>query len=195
MEGGRCPARPVTAVHVGQRYRGGYRGLVPVALPVSRARRAAACTALVLGVGPLTGCSSAIVVEVAPHAADPACASVVLALPQDLDHLGRLRTTSQATVAWGDPTAPVVLRCGVEPPGPTTDQCIAAADDKSSVDWVAVSGPADENGAAQWTFTTYGRDPAVEVQVPASVTSTRSTSFLLELGPAIEQVEQTRHCL
>jgi len=135
------------------------------------------------------------VVDVAPHAADPVCASVVLALPEDLDDLPRVRTSSQATVAWGDPTDPVVLRCGVEPPGPTTDQCVTAADDASSVDWIAVSGPADESGAADWTFTTYGRSPAVEVQVPASVTATRSTSFLLELGQAISQVEQTRRCL
>lgn len=165
---------------------------MPVALP---ARRASLVVAVALGIGGLAGCSSAVVVEVAPRAADPLCASVVLALPQDVDDLHRLRTTSQATVAWGDPTAPVVLRCGVEPPGPTTDQCVTAADDKSSVDWIAVSGTADENGAADWTFTTYGRSPAVEVTVPASVTSTRSTAFLLELGPAISQVEQTRRCL
>ncbi len=151
--------------------------------------------ALALGPAALAGCSSAVVVEAAPHAADPLCASVVLALPQDLDGLPRLRTTSQVTVAWGDPSDPVVLRCGVEPPGPTTDQCVTAADEASSVDWLAVSGPADETGAADWTFTTYGRSPAVEVTVPASVTSTRSTAFLLELGPAIAQVEQTRRCL
>ena len=149
-------------------------------------------SALVLG---LAGCSSAVVVDVAPYAAEPVCASVVLALPHDLDDLPHLRTTSQATTAWGDPDDPVVLRCGVEPPGPTTDQCVTAEDDASSVDWVAVPGPADENGAADWTFTTYGRSPAVEVRVPASVTASRSTSFLLELGPAVSQVEQTRRCL
>jgi len=162
---------------------------VPVQLP---ARALVLGTTLALS---LVGCSSAVVVDVAPHAADPVCASVVLALPEDLDDLPRVRTSSQATVAWGDPTDPVVLRCGVEPPGPTTDQCVTAADDASSVDWIAVSGPADESGAADWTFTTYGRSPAVEVQVPASVTATRSTSFLLELGQAISQVEQTRRCL
>ena len=162
---------------------------MPVQLP---ARALVLGTTLALS---LVGCSSAVVVDVAPHAADPVCASVVLALPEDLDDLPRVRTSSQATVAWGDPTDPVVLRCGVEPPGPTTDQCVTAADDASSVDWIAVSGPADESGAADWTFTTYGRSPAVEVQVPASVTATRSTSFLLELGQAISQVEQTRRCL
>ncbi len=161
----------------------------------SAARRAAVTAAGALGLGVLAGCSSAVVVDVAPHAADPVCASVVLALPQDLDDLPRLRTTSQATVAWGDPADPVVLRCGVEPPGPTTDQCVTAADDASSVDWVAVAGPSDENGAAEWTFTTYGRSPAVEVVVPAAVTTSRSTSFLLELGPAISTVQQTRRCL
>ena len=165
---------------------------MPVALPT---RRAAVVAAVSLGLGGLTGCSSAVVVDVAPHAADPVCAAVVLALPQDLDDLPRLRTTSQVTVAWGDATAPVVLRCGVEPPGPTTEQCVTATDEKSSVDWIAVSGPADESGAADWTFTTYGRSPAVEVTVPASVTSTRSTAFLLELGPALSKVEQTRRCL
>ena len=162
-------------------------------MPVPPLVRAAALgTTLALG---LTGCSSAVVVDVAPHAADPVCASIVLALPDTLDDLPHLGTTSQATVAWGDPTDPVVLRCGVEPPGPTTDQCVTASDETTSVDWIAVSGPADENGAADWTFTTYGRSPAVEVLVPASVTSTRSTSFLLELGPAVSQVEQTRRCL
>ncbi|WP_372595508.1 DUF3515 domain-containing protein [Actinotalea sp.] len=143
----------------------------------------------------MAGCSSAVVVDVAPHAAEPLCASIVLALPEDLDGLERLRTTSQATVAWGDPGDPVVLRCGVEPPGPTTDQCVTAEDEAGSVDWIAVSGPAAQDGSADWTFTTYGRSPAVEVQVPASVTATRSTSFLLELGPALSQVEQTRRCL
>ena len=58
-----------------------------------------------------------------------------------------------------------------------------------------VPGAEDESGASPWTFTTYGRDPAVEVRVPASVTSTRSTSFLLELGAAIERVPATRACL
>ncbi|WP_250444539.1 DUF3515 family protein, partial [Actinotalea sp. C106] len=140
------------------------------------------------------GCATPVTVPVAPAAADPLCAEVVLALPADLEGLERLRTGSQATVAWGDRSSPVVLRCGVEPLGPTTDQCVAADDGSTSVDWVAVSGPEDAEGGADWLFTTYGREPAVEVSVPAEVTSERSTSFLLDLGPAIEQVEQTRFC-
>lgn len=123
------------------------------------------------------------------------CASVVLALPQDLGGLERLETGSQATAAWGERIDPVVLRCGVEPLGPTTDQCVRAEDGTTSVDWVAVPGEEDDGGGADWRFTTYGRVPAVEVLVPASVTSTRSTSFLLDLGPAISKVEQSRRCL
>jgi hypothetical protein len=147
-------------------------------------------------VGPLTACAARVQVGAAPSAGDPVCASVVLALPDALGALPRLRTTSQASVAWGDRAHPVVLRCGVEPPGPTTDQCETADDGRgTAVDWVAVPGEAREDGSADWTFTTYGRSPAVEVRVPAEVTSTRSTSFLLELGPAIAQVPAERHCL
>lgn len=148
-----------------------------------------------VGAAVLTGCAAAVPVPAAPDAADPACASVVLALPDDLEGMPRLRTTSQATVAWGTADAPVVLRCGVEPPAPTTDACVAADDGTHAVDWVTTTGPEQEDGGADWTFTTYGRSPAVEVSVPAAVTAERSTSFLLDLGPAVARVEQTRACL
>jgi hypothetical protein len=151
--------------------------------------------ALGLALVPLSACSSPVVVPAAPHAADPLCAEVVLALPRELDGMPRLATGSQATVAWGDRTDPVVLRCGVEPPPPTTDPCVTADDGSTAVDWVAVEGSADAAGATSWTFTTYGRSPAVEVVVPASVTATRSTSFLIDLGPAVARVDQTRACL
>jgi hypothetical protein len=143
----------------------------------------------------LSACTSPVVVPAAPHAADPLCAEIVLALPRELDGMPRLATGSQATVAWGNRTDPVVLRCGVEPPPPTTDPCVTADDGTTAVDWVAVEGAADAAGAAPWTFTTYGRTPAVEVVVPASVTATRSTSFLIDLGPAVARVDQTRACL
>ena len=143
----------------------------------------------------LAGCAGTVPVEVAPYAHDPACADVVVRLLHDLDDMPRLATDAQAALAWGEAAAPVVLRCGVEPLPPTTDTCVTAADDRASVDWVAVPGPEDADGNAEWTFTTYGRVPAVEVSVPAAVTAVRSTSFLLELGPAIARVEATRTCL
>jgi hypothetical protein len=50
----------------------------------------------------------------------------------------------------------VVWRCGVTPPGPTTDECIEV----DGVDWVR--HPLADGSS----FTTYGRDPAVQVLVP-----------------------------
>ena len=161
---------------------------------VARARTGSGAL-LALAAGLLAGCASPVGVDAAPHAADPVCAEVVLALPRDLAGMPRLTTSSQATAAWGDRDAPVVLRCGVEPPPPSTDPCVSADDGSTAVDWLAVEGAAAPDGSADWTFTTYGRDPAVEVRVPAEVAATRSTSFLLDLGPAVARVEQTRSCL
>lgn len=147
------------------------------------------------GVVVLAGCSTPVTVPAAPFASDPVCAEIVLALPVTLGDLERQETTSQATAAWGDRSDPVVLRCGVEPLAPTTDRCLTVADGETSVDWVAVPGDQDDTGSAPWRFTTYGRSPAVEVLVPASVTTDRSSDFLLDLGPAVSAVGQTRTCL
>ncbi len=139
----------------------------------------------------LTACSATVPVTVAPYAADPVCASVVLATPDELaDGLPRVDTDAQATTAWGTPGSAVVLRCGVEPPGPTTDSCRSVETPNGpSIDWVVVEDDGD------WTFTTYGRVPAVEVVVPASVASTRSTSYVDLLGPAVALTDQQRRCL
>jgi hypothetical protein len=144
----------------------------------------------------MTGCASAVSVTAAPFADDPVCAEVILALPEELADFPRADTTSQGTAAWtdGDPRDAIVLRCGVEPLPPTTEQCVSATDDTgTTIDWVTVA--ADEEAGTPWTFTTYGREPAVEVTVPTSVTSERSTSFLVDLGRAVARAEQTRACL
>lgn len=168
--------------------------LVPRPRPPAAPAVAAGLAALLALVG-LAGCTNPVPVDVAPSAHDPACAEVVLALPRELEGMPRLGTTSQATVAWGESSAPVVLRCGVEPPPPTTEACVTADDGDLAIDWITVTGPERPDGGAEWTFTTYGRSPAVEVHVPAEVTAARSTSFLVDLNPAIAKVEQTRACL
>lgn len=148
--------------------------------------------ALVVVCGLLTGCASAVPVDAATHATDPDCAALILATPDSLgDGLDRRRTTAQATTAWGDPA--IVLRCGVEPPGPTTDSCqTVTGTDGVSVDWLVVQDDATDD----WTFTTYGRVPATEVHVPAAVASERSTTFLDGLGAAIAaHTQQQRSCL
>lgn len=85
---------------------------------------------------------------------------------------------STGVAAWGDP--PIVARCGKVPPGPTTDQCI----DVSGIDWVAT--PLDDGGTM---FTTYGRDPAVEVLVPAVYDA--HPMLLPPFGDAVQQIPQT----
>ena len=148
---------------------------------------AATCGALLA----LGGCASVVPVIVAPYATDPTCASVVLALPTSLgEGLDRVDTDAQATAAWGDPRAAVVLRCGVEPLGPTTERCQSVETPQGpTIDWVVV----EQDG--RWTFTTYGRVPAVELTVPQAVTAQRSTSFVDLLGPAVAIAEQQRRCL
>ena len=144
----------------------------------------------------LTGCVSAVQVPVAPSAADPVCARVVLSLPQELAGRERRQTTSQGTAAWtADPAeGAITLRCGVEPLPPTTEQCLTITDDAgTSVDWVTV--PGDAGTGTPWTFTTYGRLPAVELTVPASVAPEQSQSFLVDLGLAVSATEQVRACL
>jgi hypothetical protein len=133
-----------------------------------------------------------IPVQVAPHATEPVCASVVLAMPDSLgEGLAKRDTNAQATAAWGDPAAPVVLRCGVERLGPTTEHCQTVETPVGpSIDWVVVEG---DDGS--WTFTTYGREPAVELRVPAPVAEERSTAFVDQLGPAVALTEQIRSCV
>ena len=139
----------------------------------------------------LAGCSSAVAADVAPHATDPVCASVVLAMPDSLgDGLPQRDTTAQATTAWGDPGAPIVLRCGVEPLGPTTEHCQTVdTPGGPSIDWVTV-----ENDDGSWTLTTYGRSPAVELHIPASVAAD-GTSYVDQLGPAVAMTDKQRSCL
>ena len=60
---------------------------------------------------------------------------------------------------------------------------------------VVADDPADEQGS-DWTFTTYGRVPAVEVRVPAEVATTHSsTAFVDALGPAVARTTVERSCV
>ena len=83
----------------------------------------------------------------------------MLAMPNALGGLDRRGTTSQATDAWGT-EYPIIAKCGVDVPGPTTDPCVTIDTTGYSVDWVV------HEGADAWVATTYGRNPALEVTVP-----------------------------
>lgn len=113
----------------------------------------------------------------APLANDPACADVIVRLPDQVDGQDRRWTDAQSTGAWGDPTA-VILTCGIEPPGPTTLPCQTV----DGVDWII-----DDADAPRYRVTTYGRTPAVELYLDNEVVSSaavlESLSNIVSLLP------------
>lgn len=130
----------------------------------------------------LTACTSLVAgIEVAPNATDPLCAEAMVAMPEEIAGHERRRTDSQSTAAWGDP-AVAVFRCGVEPPGPTTDECVGA----NGVDWVA-----REEGT-NWRITTYGREPAMEVLFDGERVS--SSSVMVDVGNAARRIPAEGGC-
>ena len=146
-------------------------------------RTASLATAVLAAAALLTGCSTAVALEPAPDATDPACADVIVRLPDTAADAERRETDAQATGAWGDP-ASVLLRCGVEPYGPTTLPC----DNVNGVDWIR-----DDSEAPTYVFTTYGRTPAVQVVVDSNAVS--GTSALVDLEAAVAAIPQTTACL
>lgn len=119
---------------------------------MSRSRRLGLVAGALALIAALSGCSTTVHLEPADDANNPGCAEVSVLLPDAVGDLDRVWTDAQATGAWGDPT--VVLRCGVEPPAPSTEVCTTIG----GVDWLVL----DQEEERQ-RLVTYGRDPAVEV--------------------------------
>lgn len=157
----------------------------PRALPL-RSLAGGVLLAALLG---LTGCSSAVTLEPAEDANNPACADVIVRLPDTVADKPKRETNAQSTAAWGSPAA-VILRCGVAVPGPTTDPCIAL----NGIDWIA-----DESEAANDTYryTTYGREPAVEVIINADAATggVSGTTALIDLSSAVSALPATTACV
>lgn len=140
-----------------------------------------AAVAIVSGLA-LTACTSLVAdIEVAPNATDPLCAEAMVAMPEEIAGHERRRTDSQSTAAWGEPAA-AVFRCGVQSPGPTTDECVSA----NGVDWVA-----REEGT-NWRITTYGREPAMEVLFDGERVS--SSSVMVDVGNAAARIPSDGGC-
>ncbi|WP_062132776.1 DUF3515 family protein [Demequina aestuarii] len=140
-------------------------------------RLAVAAASAVMAVPLLAGCAHAEVIDAAPYAADPDCARVMLAAPETVGGLEMRATTSQATQAWGA-EYPILARCGVEPPGPTTEQCVAVETPAATVDWLL-----REEGE-NWVAVTFGRSPALELTVPQIRADEAVGDVLAELSPA-----------
>ncbi len=138
-----------------------------------------------------TGCGHDVDIEGtgATGAAKTACASLVKALPSHVADQSRRRTTgSPLGAAWGDP--PIVLRCGVGRPhdyDPATG-CQTA----NGLDWyVPAKGMNDQS--VDVVMTTIGRDPSVEVTLPARYRP--PATAMVDLAPAIKaHTKQTTPC-
>lgn len=133
----------------------------------------------------VAGCTAAVPMEAAPEANDPACAQVTVRLPEAVDGQAKRETNAQATGAWGEP-ASILLRCGIEPSGPTALPCLNV----NGVDWIR-----DDSQAPLYRFEAYGREPGVEVIVDADAQPPVSgTNALVDLGDAVSVLPQTRQC-
>ncbi len=123
-------------------------------------RRAALAWVTLVAVASLAGCSPIVALTPAPDANNPDCAAVIVRLPDAVAGLPKRQTDAQATGAWGEPDA-VVLTCGVDVPAASELPCI----DKG-VFWLR-----DDSNDGYWLFTSFGRDPAVDVAVDRDIAS------------------------
>ena len=154
--------------------------------------RAARRRAIVAAAGLLIlGTAGAVVYAVVPHGVDVAvpdytgtgCDAATRAWPERVAGHDGVTTSppSPRTRAWGDPA--VVARCGVPALGPTTYECL----DVDCVDWVV------ERLSDGARFTTFGRDPAIEVLVPNAYAP--EPLLLPAFAPAATALpENGRHC-
>ncbi|MFG6401684.1 MULTISPECIES: DUF3515 family protein [unclassified Microbacterium] len=129
-------------------------------------RRLLAAGTVLAAILSLSACAGTVAMQPGPAADDPACAAVSVRLPDTIAGQARRWTDAQATAAWGDP-ASVLLTCGVRVPGPSELTCQSV----DGVDWLV-----DESEAPKYyTFTTFGRTPAVEVYIDYDVVGSADT--------------------
>lgn len=131
----------------------------------------------------LSGCVGTVPMDPAPDANDPICASVTVRLPDAVADLSKRETSAQATGAWGNPAA-ILLTCGLAKPGPTTMPCVTI----NNVDWVE-----DDSRKPLYVYTTFGREPAVQVAVDSNTVS--ASTALVDLSAAVSTLPVTSKCL
>ncbi|MHB1172605.1 MAG: DUF3515 family protein [Lacisediminihabitans sp.] len=148
---------------------------------ISTLRLGAPAVLAALVLAGLTACAPAVALVPAANATNPACAEVIVRLPHSVASKTIRETNAQATGAWGDPAA-ILLRCGVTPPGPTSDRCYTV----NGVDWLI-----NDTRKPVYVFTTYGRTPAVQVVVDSNLTNGQGTIALDELANAVGSIKQS----
>ncbi|HEV7186205.1 MAG: DUF3515 family protein [Actinomycetales bacterium] len=148
-------------------------------------RHAALAAILAAAVLVLTGCAPIVALDAAPDANNPGCAQISVRLPDTIANKAKRETDAQATGAWGTP-AVVLLRCGVNPIGPTTKPCVNV----NGIDWVLMTDPL----AKTIVYQTFGRIPATEVIID-HVSGVSDTEVLPVFSGAIATIKQTDKCL
>ncbi len=150
------------------------------------ARKPISALALALAVSLfLSACAPTVAMLPARDAVNPKCADVIVRLPATLLGQSMRTTDAQATGAWGDGPS-ITLRCGVEPPGPTVTLCYAV----KGIDWLE-----DSSRKPIYTFTTYGRNPAVQVTIDATPVQGQTTLVLDRLAVAVRMIAQRSRCI
>lgn len=139
----------------------------------------------------LASCGT-VQVPAGPAATDPVCADIIQNAPPQVLGMDRVETSSQGTAAWGEGEDTVVMRCGVTPPGPTTDTCTTLEDGSGvQIDWIV-----RELESNVFLYTTYGREPAIDVSVPRSAAPDQPSAAALDLAQVIDRsIEATAHCV
>jgi hypothetical protein len=130
----------------------------------------------------LAACAPAVALKPAEDAADPACAEVVVWLPEAVDGIPARETDAQGTGAWGEP-ASVLLRCGVPAPAPTSELLCTTI---GGVDWLI-----DDSDDPVLVATTYGREPAVEVIIDDGADGI----ILADLASAVSRLPKVSECV
>ena len=135
------------------------------------------------------GCATTVEVAPAPSATDADCAALIARLPATIGDRQRHETTGQSTAAYSRPDESflVTIRCGVEPPAPTTDPCTSVAD----VDWVVTER--DTRGVTRVVYTSYGRSPAVDVGL-RSDEQDGVDAVLMAVSALVVQYPVSRRC-
>lgn len=121
----------------------------------------------------LAGCTPTVSLTPAPRATSVGCATVVVRLPAAVGGLARRTTDAQGTAAWG-PDPAVTLVCGVRQTV-QDDRCVTVG----GVQWSSPSANPVVDGRIVVPFTTFGRDPAVQVVSPVVDRTTRVTADTL----------------
>ncbi|MET0304123.1 MAG: DUF3515 family protein [Microbacteriaceae bacterium] len=121
----------------------------------SRRRTASLALVLAATATALTACAPIVPLEPAADANNPVCADVTVRLPDEIQSQPKRETNAQATGAWGDPEN-ILLRCGVEVPAPSTLPCVPI----DGIFWLR-----NDDDAPNFVFTTFGREPAVQVAI------------------------------